>query len=37
VEVGENSVWTIRIVTGASPQSLIFRQIDGERWEALEI
>lgn len=37
VEVGENSVWTIHILTGAPPQSLIFRQIDGERWEAEEI
>jgi hypothetical protein len=33
VEIGENSRWTIRLLTGASPQVLTFRLINGERWE----
>jgi hypothetical protein len=33
VDVGENSRWTIRILSGAAPQSYILRQVDGERWE----
>ena len=34
VEVGENSIWRIQILTGAPPATLILRQIDDERWEA---
>jgi hypothetical protein len=34
VEVGENSVWTIRLLTGSPRLTLCLRQIDGEQWEA---
>jgi hypothetical protein len=34
LEVGEDSVWTIRLLTGATPQAFVFRRIDAERWEA---
>lgn len=33
IEVGEGSVWTIRLLSGASPATLVFRQVSGERWE----
>ena len=33
VEIGENSVWNIRLLSGATPQILVFHQIDSERWE----
>lgn len=34
VEVGENSIWTIRIVTGAAPTTLILKALDQQHWEA---
>jgi hypothetical protein len=34
LEIGENSVWTIRIVSGATPQVLVLRQINDQHWEA---
>ena len=34
VEVGQQSVWTIRLLTGSPPQTLRLRQISGEQWEA---
>jgi hypothetical protein len=34
VEVGENAVWTIRLLSGAAPRELLFRQISAEQWEA---
>lgn len=34
VEVGEGSVWTIRLRSGAAPTTLVLRQLDGERWRA---
>ena len=34
LEIGERSVWTIRLLTGLSPQTLRLRQLDGEQWEA---
>ena len=35
VEVGEGSVWTIRLLTGSPPQTLVLRLLDGDRWEAV--
>jgi hypothetical protein len=34
VEVGEQSIWTIRLLTGAPPQTLRLRQISAEQWQA---
>jgi hypothetical protein len=34
VEVGQDAVWTIRLLSGAPPQRLVFRQISGDRWDA---
>jgi hypothetical protein len=34
VEIGENSVWKIQILTGSSPTTLLLRQIANEQWEA---
>src|SRR5580658_3234396 len=34
VEVGENAVWTVRILTGATPCTLVLRRINGDQWEA---
>ena len=34
VEIGEGAVWTVSLLTGAPPQSLVLRQIEGEAWEA---
>ena len=34
VIVGEAAQWTIRLLSGAAPQQLAFRQISGEQWEA---
>lgn len=34
VEVGENAVWSIKLLSGVPPQHLLFRQISAERWEA---
>ena len=34
VEVGENAVWTIRLLSGVAPQTLVLRRIDSERWVA---
>lgn len=34
VEVGAESVWTIRILSGAPPQTLRLRPIDAQRWQA---
>jgi hypothetical protein len=34
IEVGEGNVWTIHLLTGTSPQTLVLRQIDSENWEA---
>jgi hypothetical protein len=33
VEVGENSIWTIRILTGSPPATLVFKPLDDQRWE----
>jgi len=33
VDVGENAVWTIRLLSGAFPTTLVFRQIDGQQWD----
>jgi len=33
VEVGENSRWIIRFLTGVPPQSFIFRLLSADRWE----
>ena len=35
VEVGEASAWTVRLLTGATPCSLMLRLIDGDYWEAI--
>jgi hypothetical protein len=32
VEVGENAVWTVAFETGIAPQTLVLRQLEGERW-----
>jgi hypothetical protein len=34
LEIGENSVWSVRLLSGSPPGRLLLRQIDGERWEA---
>jgi len=36
VEVGENAVWTIRLLTGSAPTVLKLQQIAGEQWEGSE-
>lgn len=33
VEVGEESVWTIRLLTGVLPQTLRLQQISNEQWQ----
>ncbi len=33
VEVGENAVWTIRLLTGTPSQQLILESLDEERWQ----
>ena len=33
VGIGEGAIWRIRLISGAPPQSLVFRQIAGEQWE----
>lgn len=34
VHIGENAVWTVKLLSGAPPTSLRIRQLDGERWVA---
>jgi hypothetical protein len=34
VQVGENAVWTVRLISGAPAVTLTLRQIDAERWLA---
>lgn len=34
VEVGEGSVWTIKLLSGSPPQTLRIRQISDDRWQA---
>jgi len=34
VEVGENNHWTIRLLTGSIPTTLVLRQLIDEDWEA---
>lgn len=34
VVVGEQSVWTIRLLTGSSPQTLLLRQLGSDQWQA---
>lgn len=34
VEVGEEAVWTIRLLSGAPAQTLRLRQLSAERWQA---
>jgi hypothetical protein len=34
VEVGENAVWRIELLTGGPPATLLVSQIASERWEA---
>ena len=33
VEIEENAVWTIQLITGYPPTRLILRQVNGESWE----
>jgi hypothetical protein len=33
VEVGEGSVWTVRLLTGSPPGRLILRPVQGDQWE----
>ena len=33
VEVGENAVWRIQLLTGSPPATLVLRQITDEHWE----
>jgi len=33
VEIGAQSRWAIKLLAGAPPQKLLFRQVDGDRWE----
>jgi len=33
VHVGENSIWTIRILGGATPHVLILRRLDADQWQ----
>ncbi|HET6247041.1 MAG TPA: hypothetical protein VFE47_05020 [Tepidisphaeraceae bacterium] len=33
IEIGENAVWTIRLVNGSIPITLSIRQIQDEQWE----
>jgi hypothetical protein len=35
VEIGENAVWTIRLLTGMPPTVLSIVQRDAETWEAI--
>lgn len=34
LDIGENAIWMIRLLSGVAPQRLVFRQISGDRWEA---
>ena len=34
VEVGEQAVWKIRLLSGSPPHHLVLRQVEGEQWEA---
>ena len=34
VDIGESSVWTIKLLSGCPPQTLIFRKIEDQQWEA---
>ncbi|MDB5358578.1 MAG: hypothetical protein JWN24_5031 [Phycisphaerales bacterium] len=34
VEVGEDSVWTISLLTGSTPMTLRLKYVEAERWEA---
>ena len=33
LNVGENAIWTIQLLSGSLPQRLVFRQISGDQWE----
>lgn len=33
VEIGESSVWTIKLLTGSPPRALTLRQLHDEQWE----
>ena len=33
VEIGEDAVWTIRLLTGTSPCTLVLHQVDGDQWQ----
>jgi hypothetical protein len=33
IEIGEGSIWTISILTGAPPQTFSLKLVDGETWE----
>src|SRR5690348_13471389 len=33
VDVGENAVWTITILSGSPPRKLVLRPVQGEQWE----
>ena len=33
VEIGESSVWTIKLLTGSPPQTLTLRQLHDEQWQ----
>jgi hypothetical protein len=34
LQIGEDAIWTIKLLTGAPPMTLVFRKIDAERWLA---
>ena len=34
VEVGEDAIWTIRLLTGAPSQTLVLRPLTSPRWQA---
>jgi hypothetical protein len=34
IEVGENSVWTIKLLTGAAPTTLVLRPVADKQWSA---
>ena len=32
VEIGENAVWTIKLITGAPPATLVLRPMEDQEW-----
>jgi len=37
IEIGEGSVWKIRILTGTTPQPFTLKLVEGEMWELTPI